>query len=171
MSGHWLVGETIRRKRDGARLSRKELSALAKGLADGGVADAQAAAFAMAVYFRGMQPDECAEFTWAMRDSGEVFDWSGAGLAGPVLDKHSTGGVGDKVSLVVAPLVAAYGVAVPKLSGRGLGHTGGTLDKLESIPGWSGHVTGARFLRQLDEVGAVIAPKKAPHPFAGQGTP
>ena len=165
MSGNWLVGETIRRKRDGARLSRKELSALAKGLADGGVADAQAAAFAMAVYFRGMQPDECAEFTWAMRDSGEVFDWSGAGLAGPVLDKHSTGGVGDLVSLVLGPMLAACGAYVPMISGRGLGHTGGTLDKLEAIPGYQVNPDEALMERVLREAGVAIVgagPRLAP---------
>ncbi len=165
MSGHWLVGETIRRKRDGARLSREELTALAHGLADGGVADAQAAAFAMAVYFRGMQPDECAEFTWAMRDSGEVFDWSGAGLDGPVLDKHSTGGVGDLVSIVLGPMLAACGAFVPMISGRGLGHTGGTLDKLEAIPGYQVNPDKATLERVLRAAGVAIVgagPRLAP---------
>ena len=132
----WLPQETIRSKRDGARLSEEELRAVARGLADGTLDDAQVAAFAMAVYFRGMQPGECATFTWAMRDSGEVFDWRHERLPGPVLDKHSTGGVGDLVSLVLGPMLAACGAFVPMISGRGLGHTGGTLDKFDSIPGY-----------------------------------
>lgn len=156
MTGGWLVQETIRRKRDGERLSREELIALANGLADGSVADAQAGAFAMAVFFRGMELQECAELTWAMRDSGEVFDWSGAGLPGPVLDKHSTGGVGDLVSLPLGPMLAACGAFVPMISGRGLGHTGGTLDKLESIPGYGVNPDRARLKRVLREAGVVI---------------
>lgn len=156
MTSHWLVQETIRRKRDGERLSREELTALARGLADGSVAEAQAAAFAMAVFFRGMEPQECAEFTWAMRDSGEVFDWSGAGLSGPVLDKHSTGGVGDLVSLALGPMLAACGAFVPMVSGRGLGHTGGTLDKLEAIPGYQIRPERATLDRVLRQAGVAI---------------
>ncbi len=156
MTGHWLAAETIRRKRDGERLSREELTALARGLADGSVADAQAAAFAMAVYFRGMEPQECAEFTWAMRDSGEVLDWSAAGLPGPILDKHSTGGVGDLVSLPLGPMLAACGAFVPMISGRGLGHTGGTLDKLEAIPGYQVNPPRATLERVLREAGVAI---------------
>jgi thymidine phosphorylase len=101
------------------------------------MSDGQVAAFAMAVYFRGMTRDECAALTRAMACSGTRLDWSPAELGGPVLDKHSTGGVGDKVSLVLAPIVAACGGFVPMISGRGLGHTGGTLDKLASIPGYN----------------------------------
>ena len=152
----WLPQESIRRKRDGGRLSREVLDAIAAGLADGSLGDAQAAAFAMAVFFRGMQPDECAEFTWAMRDSGDVFDWSDAGLTGPVLDKHSTGGVGDLVSLPLGPMLAACGAVVPMISGRGLGHTGGTLDKLESIPGYDVHPGNERLRRVLADAGVVI---------------
>ncbi len=152
----WLPQETIRRKRDGARLSEEELRAVARGLADGTLDDAQAAAFAMAVYFRGMQPGECATFTWAMRDSGEVFDWRHERLPGPVLDKHSTGGVGDLVSLVLGPMLAACGAFVPMISGRGLGHTGGTLDKLEAIPGYDVRPDRERMTRALREAGVVI---------------
>jgi thymidine phosphorylase len=128
--------EVIRRKRDGAALTEDELRGLMAGLVDGTVSDAQIAAFAMAVYFRGMTRSECASLTLAMTHSGRVLDWSTAGLDGPVLDKHSTGGIGDKVSLVLAPVVAACGGQVPMISGRGLGHTGGTLDKLSSISGY-----------------------------------
>jgi thymidine phosphorylase len=152
----WLPQESIRRKRDGGRLSEEELRAIARGLADGELDDAQAAAFAMAVYFRGMQAGECATFTWAMRDTGEVFDWRREGLRGPVLDKHSTGGVGDAVSLLLGPMLAACGAFVPMISGRGLGHTGGTLDKLESIPGYEVRPERARMIRTLREAGVVI---------------
>jgi len=156
MPQHWLPQESIRRKRDGECLSRHELDAIAAGLASGSLSDAQAAAFAMAVFFRGMQPHECAEFTWAMRDSGEVFNWSGDQLTGPVLDKHSTGGVGDLVSLPLGPMLAACGAIVPMISGRGLGHTGGTLDKLESIPGYDVHPDGKRLQAVLAHAGVVI---------------
>jgi len=152
----WLPQESIRRKRDGGRLSEEELRALADGLADGTLDDAQAAAFAMAVFFRGMQPGECATFTWAMRDTGEVFDWRREGVPGPVLDKHSTGGVGDAVSLVLGPMLAACGAFVPMISGRGLGHTGGTLDKLESIPGYEVRPERTRMIRTLREAGVAI---------------
>ena len=128
--------ELIRRKRDGAALTENELRGLVAGIADGTVSDAQIAAFAMAVYFRGMTRAECASLTRAMTHSGTVLDWSRAALDGPVLDKHSTGGIGDKVSLILAPVIAACGGLVPMISGRGLGHTGGTLDKLSSIPGY-----------------------------------
>ncbi len=151
-----LPQEIIRRKRDGGRLTRAELAAIADGLASGSLSDTQAAAFAMAVYFRGMSADECAEFTWAMRDSGEVFDWSGEGLPGPVLDKHSTGGVGDLVSLPLGPMLAAAGAFVPMISGRGLGHTGGTLDKLEAIPGYQVQPDDRRFRSVLRAAGVAI---------------
>jgi thymidine phosphorylase len=128
--------ELIRRKRDGATLTEAELTGLVAGIVDGTVSEAQMAAFAMAVYFQGMTRAECASLTRAMTGAGAVLDWSTAGLEGPVLDKHSTGGVGDKVSLILAPIVAAAGGFVPMISGRGLGHTGGTLDKLASIPGY-----------------------------------
>jgi thymidine phosphorylase len=127
--------ELIRAKRDGHKLSGAQLGRLARGIAEGGLSDAQVAALAMAIFFQGLDPaDELPAFTLAMRDSGRVMNWDG--LDKPILDKHSTGGVGDKVSLILAPIVAACGAGVPMLSGRGLGHTGGTLDKLEAIPGY-----------------------------------
>ncbi len=128
--------ELIRRKREGLSLDDAEIAALVAGIVDGAMSDAQVAAFAMAVFFRGMAHEECAALTRAMTRSGAVLDWSGERLGGPVLDKHSTGGVGDKVSLILAPIVAAAGGFVPMISARGLGHTGGTLDKLASIPGY-----------------------------------
>ena len=131
-----LVAELIRRKRDGLELSPDEISDLVRGIADGSVTDAQVGALAMAVVWRGMNAGERVALTGAMTRSGDVLDWSSSALSGPVLDKHSTGGVGDKVSLLLAPIVAACGAFVPMISGRGLGHTGGTLDKLESIPGY-----------------------------------
>jgi thymidine phosphorylase len=132
----FLPQEIIRKKRDGGALSAAEIGFFVRGLTDGSISEGQVAAFAMAVFFRGMRMDERVVLTRSMAQSGRVIDWSAANLAGPVLDKHSTGGVGDKVSLMLAPLVAACGGCVPMISGRGLGHTGGTLDKLDSIPGY-----------------------------------
>ncbi len=129
-----LAAELIRRKRDGGELSAAEIDELVAGISDGTVTDAQVGAPAMAIVWRGMTAAERAALTGAMTHSGEVLDWSDTDR--PVLDKHSTGGVGDKVSLLLAPIVAACGAIVPMISGRGLGHTGGTLDKLESIPGY-----------------------------------
>lgn len=126
--------EIIRRKRDGAELSREEIAAFIHGLTSEDVSEGQAAAFAMAVFFRGMSQNETVALTLAMRDSGEVIEWDDGR---PVADKHSTGGVGDNVSLMLAPIAAACGLAVPMISGRGLGHTGGTLDKLQAIPGYN----------------------------------
>jgi len=146
--------DLIRLKRDGGALSDEQIGWLLPAYLRGEVASEQMSALLMAVVWRGMTPRELSSWTSAMVASGSRMDLSGAGR--PVVDKHSSGGVGDKVSLVVAPLVAALGVAVPKLSGRGLGHTGGTLDKLESIPGWRGELTTAQFLAQLRDVGAVI---------------
>jgi thymidine phosphorylase len=153
--------EVIRRKRDGAALDEAELAGLVAGIVDGSVSDAQIAAFAMAVYFRGMTRAECAALTRAMTRSGTVLDWSGARLPGPVLDKHSTGGIGDKVSLVLAPLVAACGGVVPMISGRGLGHTGGTLDKLASIPGYDTTPDLARFRAAVGAAGCAIVGQTA----------
>ena len=124
--------ELIRRKRDGETLSGEEIAFLVEGIAGGGLSDGQVAALAMAIFFRDLAEDERVALTLGMRDSGTVLRWD----TGPVLDKHSTGGVGDKVSLILAPVVAACGGVVPMISGRGLGHTGGTLDKLDSIPGY-----------------------------------
>ncbi|MGI9414511.1 MAG: thymidine phosphorylase, partial [Hyphomicrobiales bacterium] len=131
-----LTQEIIRRKRDGKALAPQEIGALVSGLTDGSVSEGQAAAFAMAVFFNGMSSEECVGLTEAMRDSGSVLAWPELSDHGPVVDKHSTGGVGDNVSLMLAPMLAAAGAYVPMISGRGLGHTGGTLDKLDSIPGY-----------------------------------
>ena len=128
------AGLIIAKLRDGIAPSREELRWFANGLASGVVSDAQAGAFAMAVVLRGLSPEGRVALTQGMRDSGRVMEWN---LAGPLVDKHSTGGVGDCVSLMLAPALAACGAYVPMISGRGLGHTGGTLDKLEAIPGLS----------------------------------
>ena len=129
-----LPQEIIRKKRDGQELSEKEITFFVRGITGGGISESQISAFAMAVFFKGMTLDERVALTRAMTYSGTVLHWEG--LGGPVLDKHSTGGVGDKVSLMLAPMVAACGGFVPMISGRGLGHTGGTLDKLSAIPGY-----------------------------------
>ena len=131
-----LVAELIRIKRDGGELSAEEIDELVRGIADGTASDAQVGALAMAIFLRGMSPAERVALTGSMTHSGDMLDWSEMDLDRPVLDKHSTGGVGDKVSLLLAPIIAACGGVVPMISGRGLGHTGGTLDKLESIPGY-----------------------------------
>jgi len=152
----WLPQETIRIKRDGGTLDASELGRIAQSIADGSLSDAQVGAFAMAVHFRGMTPAECAAFTIAMRDTGEVFDWRGESMRGPVLDKHSTGGVGDLVSLALGPMLAACGAWVPMIAGRGLAHTGGTIDKLESIPGYQSRPPSERVRRALREAGVAI---------------
>ncbi|WP_353643579.1 thymidine phosphorylase [Mesorhizobium sp. WSM2239] len=130
-----LPQEIIRRKRDDQPLTSEEIAGFIAGVTSGTVSEGQAAALAMAIFFNGMSREEAVALTLAMRDSGEVLDWSD--LPGPVTDKHSTGGVGDNVSLMLAPIVAACGAYVPMISGRGLGHTGGTLDKMDSIPGYT----------------------------------
>ena len=153
--------ELIRRKRDGGTLSDEEIAFLVRGIADGGLSDGQVAAFAMAVFFRDLGDSERVALTGAMRDSGTVLAWDD----GPVLDKHSTGGVGDKVSLILAPVVAACGGKVPMISGRGLGHTGGTLDKLDSIPGYATAPDLALLRRAVGEAGCAIigqTPELAP---------
>jgi len=147
--------ELIQRKRDGEELSADEIAALTLGYSSGEVPDYQMAAFAMAVYFRGLTPRETYALTEAMIASGETIDL-GAALGRKVVDKHSTGGVGDKTSLAVGPIVAACGVPFGKMSGRGLGHTGGTLDKLESIPGYRVELSLDEFVRQVREVGLAI---------------
>ncbi len=141
-------------KRDGQALGPDEIAWFIDGYTGGRIPDEQASALLMAILFQGMLPDELAVWTQAMIASGERLDLSG--LDRPTVDKHSTGGVGDKVSLVLAPLMAACGAAVPQLSGRGLGHTGGTLDKLEAIAGWRANLANDEILAQLAEVGAVI---------------
>jgi thymidine phosphorylase len=150
----FLPQEVIVRKRDGAVLTRGEIGEFIAGLTDGSVSHAQAAAFAMAVFFRDMTLDERVALTEAMRDSGTVLDWSD--LDGPVVDKHSTGGVGDNVSLMLAPILAACGVYVPMISGRGLGHTGGTLDKFDAIPGYTTQPDNALFRKVTREAGCAI---------------
>jgi thymidine phosphorylase len=148
--------EVIRQKRDGGALDEADIAAFVAGIGEGRVTEAQVAAFCMAVFFRGMEPEEIVALTRAMTASGDRLDWAGADLDGPVLDKHSTGGVGDTVSLMLAPMVAACGGFVPMISGRGLGHTGGTLDKLESIPGYDAKPAPDRFRQVVREVGCAI---------------
>jgi thymidine phosphorylase len=153
------TAELIRRKRDGAALDEEAITRLVAGIVDGSMSDGQVAAFAMAVYFHGMSRKECAWLTRAMTRSGAVLAWPD--LGGPVLDKHSTGGVGDKVSLILAPVVAAAGGFVPMISGRGLGHTGGTLDKLGSIPGYDTAPDVSRFQSAVRAVGCAIVGQTA----------
>lgn len=148
------TAELIRKKRDGETLSDGEIQALVRGISDHSISDAQIAAFTMAVWFRGMGVAEQSALTLAMRDSGTTLVWRG--MNGPVLDKHSTGGVGDLVSLLLGPMVAACGGYVPMISGRGLGHTGGTLDKLESIPGFDTRLDKDRFQQLVREAGIAI---------------
>ena len=155
------VPDLIRVKRDGGELTEDQVGELVTGIADGSVSDAQVGALAMAIVLNGMTPAERIALTGAMRDSGDVLDWSDAGLPGPALDKHSTGGVGDKVSLLLAPIVAACGGAVPMISGRGLGHTGGTLDKLESIPGYDTTPEPDAFRAAVAGAGAAIVGQTA----------
>jgi thymidine phosphorylase len=147
--------EVIRAKRDGSALTPEQIDAVVAGYARGEVAEEQMAALAMAVFLRGMDIEETARWTAAMVASGDVLDLGELGR--PAVDKHSTGGVGDKTTLVLTPLLTACGAVVPQLSGRGLGHTGGTLDKLEAIPGWRAELGADRIRRQLGEVGAVVA--------------
>ncbi len=154
------AAELIRRKRDGEELAADEIAELVLAYARGEVPDYQMAAFCMAVYFRGLTGAETFAFTDAMIRSGETIDL-GAAIGRKVVDKHSTGGVGDKTSLAVGPIVAACGVPFGKMSGRGLGHTGGTLDKLESIPGFRVELTTEEFLRQVREVGLAIIGQSA----------
>ena len=152
----FLPQEVIRAKRDGGRLTDSEINQFVTGLTDGSVGDGQAAALAMAIYFQGMDTAERVALTRAMSQSGSTMTWDRADLHGPVVDKHSTGGVGDKVSLMLAPLVAACGAHVPMISGRGLGHTGGTFDKLESIPGYATRPDNDLFHKVVAEVGCAI---------------
>lgn len=145
--------EIVAKKREGAALSAEEIAAFIEGLTEGRVTDAQAAALAMAICIRGMNREERVALTLAMRDSGDVMRWD---LPGPVVDKHSTGGIGDNVSLMLAPALAACGAYVPMISGRGLGHTGGTLDKLSAIPGYELSPAPERFRETVRETGAAI---------------
>jgi len=146
--------DVIRAKRDGGSLEAAQIDWVVDAYTRGAVAEEQMSALAMAILLRGMTRPEVARWTGAMIASGERMDFSG--LSRPTADKHSTGGVGDKITLPLAPLVASFGVAVPQLSGRGLGHTGGTLDKLEAIPGWRASLSNAELMDQLEDVGAVV---------------
>lgn len=148
--------DVIVTKRDGLELTKEQIDWFIRSYSSGrGVADEHAAALTMAVYLNGMTARELVDWTGAMIDSGRRLKLSGHDR--PTVDKHSTGGVGDKISLILVPLVAACGAAVPQLSGRGLGHTGGTLDKMESIPGWRANLTENELVEQLQTVGGVIA--------------
>ena len=154
-----LMSEVIAKKRDGGKLTQEEIHFVVDGYTKGTIPDYQMSAFLMAVFFRGMDAEETLHLTMEMVGSGETLDLSG--VTGITADKHSTGGVGDKTSLVLVPMVASLGVKMAKMSGRGLGHTGGTLDMLESIPGFSIDVPREKFMQQLDEVGMVIAGQTA----------
>ena len=161
-----LAQEIIRHKRDGLALDRAQIDAFVGGLVDlsqgpASWSESQVAAMAMAMFLNGMSGTETVALTHAMTHSGEVLDWSSANLPGPILDKHSTGGVGDKVSLLLAPIVAACGGFVPMISGRGLGHTGGTLDKFDSIPGYQTTPSADRLRAALRSAGCVVVGQTA----------
>ena len=147
--------EIIKTKRNGNTLSQAEIQQFVRGLTDNSFSEGQVAALAMAIYLNGMSVDEIVALTLAMRDSGTVLNWQGK-LNGPVVDKHSTGGVGDKVTLMLAPMVAACGAYMPSIAGRGLGHTGGTVDKLETIPGYSCTQSLSKIQQLLPQLGCVI---------------
>ncbi|MFM5633276.1 thymidine phosphorylase [Aeromonas veronii] len=152
----FLPQEIIRKKRNGEALSTQEIQFFVQGITNNSIGEGQIAALAMAVYFKDMTMDERVALTCAMRDSGMVLTWDHLNLGGPIVDKHSTGGVGDVVSLMLGPMVAACGGFVPMISGRGLGHTGGTLDKLDAIPGYQTSVDNDRFLKVVKEAGVAI---------------
>ncbi|MFU9137194.1 thymidine phosphorylase [Erwinia tasmaniensis] len=152
----FLPQEIIRKKRDGQTLSEEEIRFFINGVRDNSVSEGQIAALAMTIYFHDMTLPERVALTMAMRDSGSVLNWQALNLNGPVVDKHSTGGVGDVTSLMLGPMVAACGGYVPMISGRGLGHTGGTLDKLEAIPGFDIFPEDEAFRRMIKEVGVAI---------------
>ena len=147
--------DVIEKKRDGGELTDEEIDFFISGYVSGEIPDYQASALAMAIFYEGMTPRETAKLTMAMAESGDMMDLSA--ISGIKVDKHSTGGVGDKTTLVVAPIVASLGVKVAKMSGRGLGHTGGTLDKLESIPGLSVEISEPDFFKQVSEIGVAVA--------------
>ncbi len=157
--GPFLPQEVIRAKRDGRPLSTEEIAAFVAGITDGSITEGQIAAFAMTIFFQGLAPEESVALTRAMTASGPTLRWPD--LDRPILDKHSTGGVGDKVSLVLAPILAACGAVVPMISGRGLGHTGGTLDKLEAIPGYRTTPDIETFQAVAREVGCAIVGQTA----------
>ncbi|MEG0035512.1 MAG: thymidine phosphorylase, partial [Oscillospiraceae bacterium] len=151
--------ELITKKRDGGELSESEIAFLVRGYVEENIPDYQMSAFLMATYFKGMTDAETLYLTREMIKSGDTLDLSG--IDGITADKHSTGGVGDKTSLVLCPMLAAVGIKMAKMSGRGLGHTGGTIDKLESFSGLTTTIDGERFIRQANEVGFVIAGQTA----------
>src|SRR5512143_2433071 len=151
-----LPQEIIRKKRDGLELSADEIAFIARGIHDGSLSEGQVAAFAMAVFFRGMTTPEQVALTLGLVRSGVTLEWGSLALPGPVIDKHSSGGVGDKVSLMLAPIVAACGAFVPMISGRGLGHTGGTLYKLSAISGYDAQPDIATFRKVVREVGCAV---------------
>ena len=152
--------DLITKKRDGKELSSAEIEWFVQQFTAGKIPDYQVAALAMALYFQGMNAHETIALTLAMANSGEILDLSST-VAIPTVDKHSTGGVGDKTTLVVAPIVSACGAAVGKMSGRGLGHSGGTLDKLDAIPGFSSDVSSNQFRSQMRNIGIVLAGQSA----------
>ncbi len=156
-----LAQEIIRVKRDGGVLDEAQIAAFVTGLVDGGWSEGQAAALAMAIFLKGLSTPETVALTRAMTHSGSVIDWAGQNLGGPILDKHSTGGVGDKVSLMLAPMLAACGAYVPMISGRGLGHTGGTLDKMDSIPGYQTAAATDLLRQTLRDAGCAIVGQTA----------
>ena len=149
-----LAQELIEKKKIGGTLSAAEIQFVVNGITDGSFSEGQIAAFAMATWYKGMTIDERVALTIAMRDSGSVLTWKD--LQGPVVDKHSTGGIGDTVSLILAPALAACGCFVPMISGRGLGHTGGTLDKLDAIPGYRSQPDNTELKRVVKSVGCAI---------------
>lgn len=153
--------EIIRRKRNGEELSRAEIEYFVKGITDNSISEGQIGAFAMATYFNDMTMNERIAITTAMRDSGDVLNWDAMQLNGPIVDKHSTGGVGDVISLMLGPMVAACGGFVPMISGRGLGHTGGTLDKLDAIPGYQTTVDNSLFRQVVKDSGVAIVGQSA----------
>ena len=156
MKEPFLPQAVIARKRDGEVLEKADIEQFVTALTQDRLSDAQVGAFAMAVFLNSMTTDECAALTLAMRDSGAVLEWDRDRLSGPIIDKHSTGGVGDCVSLMLAPMLAGCGAHVPMISGRGLGHTGGTLDKLSSIPGYDTEPETDRFRNVVEKIGCAI---------------
>jgi len=156
MKEPFLPQAVIARKRDGEVLEKADIEQFVTALTQNRLSDAQVGAFAMAVFLKSMTTDECAALTLAMRDSGAVLEWDRDRLSGPIIDKHSTGGVGDCVSLMLAPMLAGCGAHVPMISGRGLGHTGGTLDKLSSIPGYDTEPETDRFRNVVEKIGCAI---------------
>ena len=156
MKERFLPQAVIARKRDGEVLEKADIEQFVTALTQDRLSDAQVGAFAMAVFLKSMTTDECAALTLAMRDSGAVLEWDRDRLSGPIIDKHSTGGVGDCVSLMLAPMLASCGAHVPMISGRGLGHTGGTLDKLSSIPGYDTELETDRFRNVVEKIGCAI---------------